>query len=52
MDRALAYAISAFIAGFGIWIFVTGLSSATPTFWSVVALVPIAIGIISALGPS
>lgn len=51
MDKALAYAISALIAGFGVWIFVAGMGSNSPALWTVVALVPIAIGLISAFGP-
>ena len=52
MDKALAYAISAVIVGFGIWIFVAGLGSSSPALWTFVALVPISIGAISAFGPS
>ena len=52
MNKALAYAISAFIVGFGVWIFAVGLSSSTPTFLAFVALVPIAVGLVSAFGPS
>jgi hypothetical protein len=52
MDKAFAYAISALIIGFGVWIFVAGLSSSSPTWWMVVALVPITIGFVSAFGPS
>ncbi|WP_271671122.1 hypothetical protein [Bradyrhizobium sp. CCBAU 51627] len=52
MDKALAYAISAVIVGFGAWIFVAGLGSNSPIMWTVVALVPISIGVISAFGPS
>ncbi|WP_168195364.1 hypothetical protein [Bradyrhizobium sp. NAS80.1] len=47
----MAYAISALILGFGVWIFVAGLSSSSPALWSVVALVPIVIGLVSAFGP-
>ncbi len=52
MDRAAAYAISALLLGGGIWIFVAGLSSTSPTLWTVVALDHILIGLISAVGPS
>ena len=52
VDKATAYAISAFIVGFGVWILVAGLNSSTPALWSGVALVPIAIGFISAFGPN
>jgi hypothetical protein len=52
MDKALAYAISAVIVGFGVWIFVAGLGSSSPVLWAVIALVPISIGVISAFGPS
>jgi hypothetical protein len=48
MDKALAYAISGFIVGFGIWILFVGLRSSAPALWSCVALLPIAIGLWSA----
>jgi hypothetical protein len=48
MDKAAAYAISALIVGFGVWILIADLSSSTSTFWICVALVPIAIGLWSA----
>lgn len=51
MEKAVAYAISAAIVAFGVWIFVAGLSSSSPALWTVVALVPITIGIVSAFGP-
>jgi hypothetical protein len=52
MQKALAYAISALIVGFGVCILVVGLGSSSPALWIVVALVPISIGLISAFGPS
>ncbi|MET4214671.1 hypothetical protein [Bradyrhizobium sp. LA2.1] len=52
MEKAVAYAISAAIAAFGFWILVFGLSSSSPALWTVVALVPITIGIVSAFGPT
>ena len=52
MDKVLAYAISAFIVGFGVWIFIAGLSSAAPALWAFVALIPIVIGLLSAFGPT
>ena len=52
MEKALAYAISALIVGFGVCIFVAGLGFSSPALWTVVGLVPIAIGLISAFGPS
>ena len=52
MDKALAYAISAIIVGFGVWSFVMGLGSSSPSLWSIVGLVPVAIGLTSAFGPS
>ncbi len=52
MEKALAYAISALIVGFGVWIFVAGLGSSSPALWTILGLVPIAIGLISAFGPS
>ncbi|MBR0839790.1 hypothetical protein JQ607_06240 [Bradyrhizobium liaoningense] len=51
MEKALAYAISAAIVGFGVLIFVAGLSSSSPVLWTIVALVPITIGLVSAFGP-
>jgi hypothetical protein len=51
MEKALAYAISAALVGFGLLIFFAGLSSSSPALWTIVALVPIAIGIVSAFGP-
>ena len=50
MEEALAYVISAGIVGFGVWILVAGLSSGTPAFWTWVALLPVAIGLLSAFG--
>jgi hypothetical protein len=50
MDKAAAYAISALIVGFGVWILVAGLSSSAPALWICAALVPIAIGLLSAFG--
>jgi hypothetical protein len=50
MDQAAAYAISAFIVGFGLWILVLGLSSSAPALWACVALIPVAIGLLSAFG--
>lgn len=52
MQEAIAYAISAAIVGFGVWILVAGLSSSSPALWTVVGLVPITIGLVSAFGPS
>ncbi|WP_275196112.1 hypothetical protein [Bradyrhizobium sp. CSA207] len=52
MEKAVAYAISAALVGVGVLILVIGLSSSTPALWAVVALVPITIGIVSALGPA
>jgi hypothetical protein len=52
MDKALAYAISALIVGFGLWILIAGLSSAAPALWAFVALIPIVIGLFSAFGPN
>jgi hypothetical protein len=51
MEKALAYAISATLVGFGALIFFAGLSSSSPALWTIVALVPITIGIVSAFGP-
>ena len=48
MDKAAAYAISALIVGFGVWILIAGLSSSAPAFWICVAFIPIVIGLWSA----
>jgi hypothetical protein len=50
MEKAAAYAISAFLVGFGLWILIAGLSSIAPALWICAALIPIAIGLISAVG--
>jgi hypothetical protein len=50
MERALAYLISAGIVGFGAWIFIAGLSSGAPALWACAALIPVAIGLLSAFG--
>jgi hypothetical protein len=50
METALAYVISAGIAGFGGWIVVAGLGSSTPTLWACLALMPIAVGLVSFFG--
>jgi hypothetical protein len=47
MDKAAAYAISALIVGFGVWILIAGLSSSAPALWICLALIPIAIGLSS-----
>lgn len=52
MSKATAYAISAFIVGFGLSILVAGLSSSTPALWICAAVIPIAVGLISAFGPA
>jgi hypothetical protein len=49
VEKALAYAISAGIAGFGMWILVAGFGSGA-TLLSCIALMPIAIGLLSADG--
>ncbi len=40
MDKAVAYAVSAFIVGFGIWILVAGLNPTGRPYWVVLALIP------------
>jgi hypothetical protein len=50
MERAVAYVISAGIIGFGAWIFIAGLSSRRQAFMACVAVIPIAIGLLSAFG--
>jgi hypothetical protein len=50
MEKAAAYAISASIVGFGLWILVAGLNSSTPALWICAGLIPIAIGLLSAFG--
>ena len=51
MDTVAAYAIAAFIIGFGIGIFIAGLNSDAPALWACVALIPVVIGLLSAFGP-
>jgi hypothetical protein len=50
MEKAGAYAVAALIVGFGVWILVAGLSSSAPVLWICAALIPIAVGLISAFG--
>jgi hypothetical protein len=50
MERTLAYVISAGIVGFGVWIFIAGLSSGAPALWTCGALIPVAIGLLSVFG--
>jgi hypothetical protein len=50
MEEALAYTISAAIVGFGIWVFVDGLRSGAPIALACAALIPVAIGLVSAFG--
>ena len=52
MDKVAAYAISALIVGFGIWILVAGLSSSAAALWISIALIPLAIGLWSAFRDS
>jgi hypothetical protein len=48
MQKVVAYGISAFIVGFGVWIIVAGLNYSGPVAWICVGLIPIAIGLLSA----
>jgi hypothetical protein len=50
MDKAVAYAISAFIVVFGVVILLVGIHSSSPAIWTCVAVVLIAIGLVSAFG--
>jgi len=50
MEKTAAYAISAIIIGFGLWILIAGLSSSAPALWICAALIPIAVGLLSAFG--
>jgi hypothetical protein len=52
MEKALAYAVSAIIVGFGLWILIAGLNSSAPALWICAALIPITIGLLSAFGPN
>jgi hypothetical protein len=52
LDRAAAYAVSAFIVGFGLWILIAGLGSNAPVLWACVALIPILVGLLSFFGPT
>jgi hypothetical protein len=50
METALAYLISVGIIGFGAWILVAGLGSNAPAVWACLALMPMAIGLVSFFG--
>jgi hypothetical protein len=52
MEKALAYAASAIMVGFGLWILIAGLSSSAPALWICAAVFPITIGLLSAFGPT
>jgi hypothetical protein len=52
MEKAAAYAISAFLVGFGLWMLIAGQSSSAPALWICAALIPIAVGLLSAFGPT
>ena len=52
MNKAFAYGISALIVGFGLSMLIADLNSTAPAaLWAITALIPIAIGILSAFGP-
>lgn len=51
MEKPVVYDIATLLVGFGVWIRVAGLASSSPALWTIVALVPISIGIVSAFGP-
>jgi hypothetical protein len=50
MEKAAAYMVSAGIVSFGVWILIAGLSSSAPAFWACVALLPVLVGFLSAIG--
>jgi hypothetical protein len=50
MEKAVAYAVSAFIVVFGVVILLIGIQSSSPAIWTCVAVVLIAIGLVSAFG--
>jgi hypothetical protein len=50
MEGTLAYTISVAIVGFGILVFVDGLNSGAPFLSACAALIPFAIGLVSAFG--
>jgi hypothetical protein len=50
MEGTLGYTISAAIVGFGSWVFVGGLNSGAPISLACAALIPVAIGLVSAFG--
>lgn len=52
MEKAAAYAVSAFIIGFGLWILIAGLGSSAPVLWACGALIPIVVGLLSFFGPT
>jgi len=52
MDKVVAYSISAFITGFGLLILIAGQGSAASVLWDCAAIVPLAVGLLSAFGPT
>jgi hypothetical protein len=52
METMAAYAVSIFIAGFGISILIAALGSGAPIFWACAGMVPLAAGLLSAFGPT
>ena len=48
-EKALAYAISAGIAGFGAWIVTAGYGSDATIIWACIGSMPIVIGLLSAV---
>jgi hypothetical protein len=50
MEGTLAYTISLGMVGFGIWVFVGGLNAGAPILSACAALIPVAIGLVSAVG--
>jgi hypothetical protein len=50
MEKAIAFAISAGIVCFGIWILVAAVYSSTPIVWVCFALLPVGIGLMSTFG--
>ena len=50
MEAILAYAISAGITGFGVWVFDDALNSSAPILLACAALISITIGLVSVFG--
>ena len=52
MNKVVAYGISALITGFGLLILIAGQGTGTSVLWDCAAIVPLAVGLLSAFGPT